>query len=318
VAAPIAAALALVAALSAPAFAEAYPARPINFVVPFGPGSGTDQIARGLGQFIGAEWPGAVVIVNNKPGANGLIAAQAAAHAPPDGYTLFVTTHSTQAANPYLYKQLPYDPVADFTPISGVAQGSLLLVVPASSPINSIADFIALAKKQRLSYGSGNTASRVGAELFKQMAGVDLLYVPYKSNPAVVTALLGGEVDMMFGDAATALPLLKAGRLRAIGYSGLKRSPLLPAVPTVDESGIRGYELTYWVAIYAPRGTPPEIVNRLNEVVARSMHSEIMASVFRQAVVDPYPTSPAGLAEFQRLELDRWGRAIKAARIDPE
>jgi tripartite-type tricarboxylate transporter receptor subunit TctC len=310
--------LAALLSWSGAAQAQAYPSRPINLIVPFGPGSGTDQMARGLSQYIGTEWPGTVVVVNNKPGANGLIAAQEAARAPADGYTLFVTTHSTQAANPYLYKLLPYDPVGDFTPVSGVSKGNSLLVVPTGSPINSIADLIALAKKKSLSYGSGNTASRVGAELFKQMAGIDLLYVPYKSNPAVVTALLGNEVDVMFGDAATALPLLKGGKLRAIGYSGLKRSPLLPNVPTIDESGVKGFELTYWVAVYAPRGTPAEIVNRLNQVIARSMQSDIMAQVFRQAVVDPFPTTPAGLAEFQRSELDRWGRAIHAARIDPE
>ena len=311
--------LAVAAALIAHgALAQNYPSRPITLVVPFAAGSGTDQIARAMSQAIAAEWRGTTMVVDNKPGASGAIAAQAVARAAPDGYTLFMTTNTTQSANPHLYRKLSYNPVTDFTPIAALAKGAMVLAVPAASPLKSVADFVGYGRKKSINFGAGNSSSRVAGELFKQMTGVDLVYVPYKSNPQAVTDLVGGQLDAMFADTATTLPMIQSGRLRALGYTGSQRAAVLPAVPTLDEAGVKGYELSYWVAVYAPRGAPPEIVRRLNEVFNKAVRADSVGTVFAQAIVDVYTTTPEGLAEFQRAETEKWGRIIKGAGIEPE
>ena len=242
--------LAVAAALIAHgALAQNYPSRPITLVVPFAAGSGTDQIARAMSQAIAAEWRGTTMVVDNKPGASGAIAAQAVARAAPDGYTLFMTTNTTQSANPHLYRKLSYNPVTDFTPIAALAKGAMVLAVPAASPLKSVADFVGYGRKKSINFGAGNSSSRVAGELFKQMTGVDLVYVPYKSNPQAVTDLVGGQLDAMFADTATTLPMIQSGRLRALGYTGSQRAAVLPAVPTLDEAGLPGYNLeTFWAA----------------------------------------------------------------------
>ena len=310
----------LTVALSAlgTAVAQEYPNKPIKLVVPFAAGAGTDQVARGMAQAMQATLPGATVIVENKPGAGGLIAAQAVAKATPDGYTLFMTTNTTQSANPHLFKSLPYDPVADFAPIAAIARGSMVLVVPASSPYRSVADVIAAGKKKPLSYGAGNSSSRVGSEMFSQLSGAQVLYVPYKSNPQAVTDLVGGQFDFMLADTATASPLVKAGKLRALAYAGEKRSPALPEIPTLMEAGVKNYKLYYWVAVYAPHGTPQDIITRLNKALVEGVKSDAITSVYNNATLESFTTTPQGLAEFQRSETDTWGRVIKAAGIQPE
>jgi tripartite-type tricarboxylate transporter receptor subunit TctC len=306
------------AGLAGPAQAQTYPSKQITIVVPFPAGSGTDQVARGMAQFIAAEFGGADVLVDNKPGASGMIAAQAVARAPADGYTLLMTTNTTQSANQHLFKKLPYDPVKDFAPVAALARGSMVIVVPPSSPIKSVPELIARAKVKPLNYGAGNSSSRVAGEMFKQMTGANLSYVPYKGNPQAITDLLGGQIDVMFADTATALPLVQSGKLIALAYTGQQRSSAFPTVPTVEELGWKGYELSYWVAVYAPQGTPPEIVRRLNEVLIKGVHSDIMTAVFARAVLDIFTSTPEGLAQFQRSESERWGRVIKAAGIEPE
>jgi tripartite-type tricarboxylate transporter receptor subunit TctC len=305
-------------AICTPLQAQTWPAKPITLVVPFAAGSGTDQVARGLAQTLTTELKGTSVVIDNKPGANGIIAAQAVARAPADGYTVFVTTNTSQSANPHLYKKLPYDPVGDFAPITAVAKGSMVLVVPASSPIKTVLDFIAAAKKKSLSFGAGNSSSRVAAEMFKQMTSTDLLFVPYKSNPQAVTDLVGGQLDFMFADTATAQALIQAGKLKPIAYTGSQRTSAFPTLPTVEEAGVKGYEASYWVAVYVPHGTPPDIVKRLNEALTKGIKSEAMAPVFARAVLDVYTTSPEGLAQFQKAETERWGRVIKGAGIEAE
>jgi tripartite-type tricarboxylate transporter receptor subunit TctC len=309
---------ALVGTLPTAPWAQTYPGRPITLVVPFSPGSGTDQVARGMSQVIASAFKGATVVVDNRPGASGMIAAQAVAKAPADGYTLFMTTNTTQSANPHLFRKLSYDPVADFTPIAAIARGSMVLVVPATSPIKSLSEFIAAAKGRSLSFGAGNSSSRVAAEMFSQMTGTKTLYVPYKSNPQSVTDLVGGQLDFMFADSATALPLVQAGKLKALAYAGDKRSPALPGVPTLGEAGVKGYELYYWVAVYGPRGLPPDLVQRLNEVFVKGVHTDVISAVYAHAVLEPFTTSPEGLAQFQRSETEKWGRVIKAAGIEAE
>jgi tripartite-type tricarboxylate transporter receptor subunit TctC len=305
-------------ALPGLALAQPYPNKPITLVVPFSPGSGTDQVARGMAQVIASAFQGATVVVDNKPGASGMIAAQAVAKAPADGYTLFMTTNTTQSANPHLFKKLSYDPVADFTPIAAIARGSMILTLPSTSPIKSVAEFIAAAKNKPLSFGAGNSSSRVAAEMFSQMTGAKTLFVPYKSNPQAVTDLVGGQLDFMFADTATALPLVQAGRLKAIAYAGDKRSSAVASLPTLDEAGVKGYEVYYWVAVYAPKGAPADLVKRLNEVLVKGVSSDVMRSVYAQAVLDIFTTTPEGLAQFQRSETEKWGKVIRAAGIEPE
>ena len=298
--------------------AQSYPAKPITIVIPFGAGSGTDQVARAMAKAMAEELSGAVLVMDYKPGASGSIAARAVAQAPADGYTLMMTTNTTQSANPHLFRKLSYDPVNDFAPVAALARGSMVLTVPASSTIDSVAKFIAAARANPLNVGAGNSSSRVALEMFKQMTGAKLVYVPYKANPQAVTDLVGGQIDAMFADTATALPLVNAGRLRALAYAAQERSWALPSLPTLDESGVKGFALYYWVAVYAPRATPPDIVNRLNEAFSRSARSESVKPTFTQAVLDVFTTSPGGLAEFQRVETEKWGRVIKAAGIEPE
>jgi tripartite-type tricarboxylate transporter receptor subunit TctC len=308
----------VVAGFAGPVQAQDYPSKPITLVVPFTAGSGTDQVARGMAQFMSAEFHGAAVVIDNKPGASGIIAAQAVARAPADGYTLLMTTNTTQSANQYLFKKLPYDPVKDFAPVAALARGAMVIVVPPSSAIKSIPQLVSQAKAKPLNYGAGNSSSRVAAEMFKQMTGADLSYVPYKGNPQAITDLMGGQLDVMFADTATALPLVQGGKLVALAYTGQQRSSAFPTVPTVEELGFKGYELSYWVAVYAPQGTPPAIVRRLNEVFVKGVRSEVVSAVFARAVLDIFTTTPEGLAQFQRNESERWGRVIKAAGIEPE
>jgi len=315
----LAAALALGAALAAPAHAQTYPAKPITFVVPFAAGSATDQLARALGQHI-TEQTKQAVVVENKIGASGMLAAQQAARAPADGYTVLITTNTTHAANEHLYKKLPYDPVKDFAPVTAIAKGSQVMVVNAASPYKTVADVIAKAKQSpgKLSFGSGSSSSRVAGELFKQMAGVDLLHVPYKSNPLAVTDLLGGQIDLMITDNATGLPHVKSGKLRALGVSTQKRSPLVPDVPTIDEAGVKGYDMGYWFAAYVPAGTPAPVVARLRELLVAATASPAAKAFFESTGSEAYTTTPEGLAKFQHEEAAKWGRVIKAAGIEAE
>lgn len=296
-----------------------YPDKPIRFVVPFAAGTATDQFARALGQAISAEAKQAV-IVENKPGGNGFIGANEVARAPADGYTVLIATNTTHAANEHLFKKLPYDPVKDFAPISGLGRGGQVMVVNVRAPINSVGEFIAAAKKSpgRLSFGSGSSSSRIAGELFQQLAGVQLLHVPYKSNTFAVTDLLGGQIDMMITDTATGLPHVASGKLRALGMSTKSRSPLAPDVPTIEEAGVPGYEMTYWFAAYAPANTPRPVVNKLNEWFAKAVKSPAAQTFFSTTGVDPFITSPDELARFQGLESKKWEAIITKAGIEKE
>ncbi len=310
--------MAAVLVTSTPVLAENYPSKPITLVVPFAAGSGTDQVARAMAASMQTAWPGTPVVVENRPGANGFIAALAVAKASPDGYTLFVTTNTTQSANPHLFKKLPYDPVADFAPIAALARGSTVLVVPPSSPYKTVAELIQAGKKHELSYGAANSSGRVSAEMLGQMTGAKVLYVPYKSSPQALTDLMGGQLDFMFADAPTATPMVRAGKLRAIGYAGATRSEALTNVPTIMESGIKGYELYYWVAVYAPKSTARDVIQRLNEVLVAGAKTPAIGSVFNNAGLAPYTTTAQGLANLQLRETEKWGKVIRAAGIQPE
>ncbi|MEJ8293063.1 tripartite tricarboxylate transporter substrate binding protein [Delftia tsuruhatensis] len=312
------AACALAAAV-APALAQDYPSKPITFVVPFAAGSATDQLARALGQAVTTATKQAVV-VENKGGASGMIAAQQVARSAADGYTVLITTNTTHAANQHLYKKLPYDAVKDFAPVAGLGKGGQVLVVRADAPYRNVGDLLAAAKKQpgKLSFGSGSSSSRVAGEMLKQLAGVDLMHVPYKSNPLAITDLLGGQIDLMITDTSTGVPQVKSGKLRALGYSTTQRSPQLPEVPTLEEAGVKGYDMGYWFAAYAPAGTPEAVVARLNRLLSDAVQSAGAKSFFDMSGSEGWTATPQELAAFQAAETQKWGQVIKAAGIQPE
>lgn len=309
---------ALLMLATGPARAE-FPDKPIRFVVPFAAGSATDQLARAIGQAMTTDSK-VTVVVDNKPGANGFIAASDVAKAAPDGYTVLITTNTTHAANEHLFKKLPYDPVKDYAPITALGKGGQIMVVNPQLPVNSVGEFIALAKKQpgKLSFGSGSSSSRIAGELFQQMAQIQLLHVPYKSNPLAVTDLLGNQIQMMITDTATGLPQVNSGKLKALGVSGKTRSPLAPNVPTIDEAGLKGYEMSYWFAAYAPAGTPKPVVDKLNALMVKAARSETAATFYRNTGTEVFTSTPAELATFQGQESQKWGRIIRAANIQPE
>ena len=296
-----------------------YPAKPITFVVPFAAGSATDLLARAVAQSVTTDTKQSV-IVDNKAGASGMIAAQFVSKAAADGYTVLITTNTTQSANEHLYKKLPYDPVKDFAPVSGLGKGGQVLVVNASAAYKNVGDLIAAAKAApgKLSFGSGSSSSRVAGEMLKQLAGVDILHVPYKSNPLAITDLLGGQIDLMITDTSTGVPQIKSGKLKALGYSTKVRSAQLPDVPTLDEAGVKGYDMGYWFAAYAPAGTPKEVVARLNDLLKRATQSAAAKSFYQTAGSEAWTTTPEELAQFQAADALKWGKVIKAAGIQPE
>jgi tripartite-type tricarboxylate transporter receptor subunit TctC len=299
--------------------AAEYPEKPVTFIVPFPAGSATDILARVVGQEVTNETKQRV-LVDPRSGAGGNIGAQAAARAPADGYTVLIATNTTHAANQHLYKQLPYHPVKDFAPVSGLAQGYQIMVVNPGVPAQRVSDFIALAKKNpgKLSFGQGSSSARVAVELFQQMSGTKLLHVPYKGNPLAMQDLIGGHIDMMIVDMPTGLPHVQSGKVKALAVTSRSRSSLTPELPTIDEAGVKGYEMTYWFGAYVPAKTPPATVKRLNELVVRAVASEPVKAHFAKNALVAFSTTPEELAKFQVAEAEKWGRIIKAAGIDPE
>ena len=257
-----------------PAAAQDYPSRPIHIIAPFGPGTATDTVARVVAAEL-TRLTGQATIVDNRPGAEGQIGAQAAATAAPDGYTIFVTTQTTQSINQHVYKKLPYDPVKSFEPISGLSGGAQIVLVRNDLPVKTIPEFIALAQAQpgKLTFGSGNGSARGAAELFKIMAKVDLLGVPYKTQTQVVADLLGGRIDVTFGDFTTTLPPARDGRARGLAVTSLERYPGLEQFPAVAEF-VPGYNSRPWNAAYAPAGTPRPIIDKLNKLIREALASE--------------------------------------------
>jgi tripartite-type tricarboxylate transporter receptor subunit TctC len=231
-----------------------------------------------------------------------------------------IATNTTHAANEHLFKKLPYDPVKDFEPLTLLGRGGQIMVVNPSLGVNTVAEFVKLAKSKpgKLSFGSGSSSSRIAGELFKQMAGAYIVAIPYRSNPPAVTDLIGGQIDVMITDMATGMPQVKAGKLKALGVSTLQRSPLAPDVPTISEAGVKGYEMTYWFAAYAPAGTPAPVVARLNELLVKAAKSSTAASFYQGTGTEITTTTPEGLRKVQADESVKWGKIIQAAGIAPE
>lgn len=300
--------------IALPAVAQDYPTKPIKIITAFGPGTATDLAARAIGQDIAVQ-TGQSVVIENKPGAEGQIAAQSAAAAAPDGYTLFFTTQTTQAINPHVYKSLTYDPVKSFAPISGIILGAQIVMVRNDLPVKTLQEFIALAKAQpgKLSFGSGNGSSRGGAELFRIMTKTDILGVPYKTQPQAITDLMGGRIDVIFSDFTVGLPPVLDGRARGLAVTSKERIPGLEQFPTVEESGVPGFEMWAWTAIYAPAGTPKPIIDKLNGMVRKAAQSQGYLNLLKANFGMSFVGSPEELAAFQASETKKWAEIVNIA-----
>jgi tripartite-type tricarboxylate transporter receptor subunit TctC len=305
--------------ICSPAHAQNFPEQPIKLIVPFSPGSSTDTLARIVAQHMSAETK-QPVIVDNKPGANGFIGVQAVQSAPPDGYTLLVTTSSTQVINRFLFKKLPYDPVKDLAPVTALSRGWLIMVVNPKFPAATAREFVDAARKSpgKVSFASGTAVTRFAGEMVQQIGNVQMLHVPYKSVPPAINDLLGGQVDTLITDGGTIMPHVRSGKLRALGVTSSKRLAGLPDLPTLEEQGLPGYEMSFWVAVYAPAGTPAPVITRLNDLFAKAAKDPAAAAYFTSSLNEPYLTTPDGLANFQAAETEKWGRIVKAAGVEPE
>lgn len=303
----------------APSFAQTYPNRPITIIVPFGPGSGTDAVTRIIAQPLGIAL-GQNIVVDNRAGANGSIAAAYVAKAAPDGYTLLASTNSPHSANPFLLKNVGYDPIKDFAPITRLGSFTQMMVVNAAVPVKTIPELIAYAKANpgKLTYASGNTSGILAGETLKRWAGIDILQVPYKSVPPAINDVLGGRVSMTFSDLTPGLPHVLAGTLRALAVTRLQRSVLLPDLPTFDESGLTGFEVESWAGLFAPAGTPGEIVARLNAEARKIIDNPQIRSQIAKIGFEAFSSSPEELDAFVKDQLVKSARMIKDAGIEPE
>lgn len=320
--------LALVLTLAAPmpvaaqGPASAYPTKPIRFVVPFPPGGPLDITARAIGQKLTEAW-GQPVVVDNRPGAGGSLGAELVAKAPADGYTLLMGAVSTHAINPHLYARVGYDPFRDFVPVALVAEVPNVLVVNPALPVNSVAELVALARAKPgyLNFGSGSTGStgHLAGELFKSLAGVDMVHIPYKGAAPAMQDLLGGQVQLMFDNLASAAPQVKAGKLRALAVTTAQRSPAMPDLPTVNEAGVKGFDLSTWFGVFVPAGTPPEIVAKLNAGIVAALESKELRERLAAMGAEPRAgNTPAAFAAFVRAENAKYARVVKesGAKVD--
>jgi tripartite-type tricarboxylate transporter receptor subunit TctC len=298
----------------------AYPERVIKLVVPFAPGGGTDVVARTLALEMGKDL-GATIIVENKPGAGTIIGTQAVATSAADGYTLLMGTFAN-AVNPSLYPKLSYDQHRDFAPIALVARSFNIVVVNPDSSIKSIADLIAAAKADpnKLAYGTygTGTSAHLAGELFKHMAGVSLTTVPYKGAAPAITDLISGQIQVMFTTVASCAALVEAGKLRALAVTSAERSPAFPQLPTVAEAGVPGYDAQSWYGLFAPAGTPPQIIARLNKSAAAAVRSEIFKKLALNEGLVLVASPPDDLERYFHTEEERWRKVIQEAGIKPD
>ena len=311
-------AMLLAAFLPEPVFAQVYPAKPIRLIVPFAAGGGNDNVARLVGKRL-ADGLGQPVLVDNRPGAGGVVGAELAAKSAPDGYTLFLGGVGSHAINPNLHEKLPYDPIRDFAPVVLLAQAPLILVVHPSVPVNNVAEFIAYARAHpgRLNFASnGNgSSSQLAAVMFDSMAGIDLVHVPYKGLAPALSDLLSGQVQLMFSSVVAILPHIKAGKLRGLAVTGAKRLASMPELPTIAESGLPGYEASSWYGILAPAGTPRDIVVRLNAELAKALEQPEVRSSLLAEGAEPVGGSPERFAAHILAEKERLGKLIRDAHI---
>ncbi len=303
------------------ACAAAYPDRPIRLVVPAAPGGAIDVVGRIVGLRL-AEVLAQNVVIDNRAGANNIIGTEIAARSPPDGYTLLITA-GAHTINPAVYRKLPYDALRDFTPISHIANsGGLVIVVHPSFGARSLTQLIEMARASpgKIAYGSAGfgNSTHLAAELFQVMAGVRFIHVPYKGAGPAVNDLLGGQIPLMFGPSPVVVPMVQAGRLRPLAFTGLKRSTQLPDLPTVDEAGIKGYENSGWYGMYGPRGTPQDVVARVNAAVRQIVQMPDTRERFAALNLEPIGSTPEAFAQFLKQDLEKYARIAKAAGIESQ
>jgi len=309
------------AALAGPSAAQTYPSRPIRFVVPFAAGAGVlDIMARIVSQHLGTGI-GQQVVVDNRPGAGGNVGAEIAAKAAPDGYTMLMG-NTALVVSPYLFAKLPFDPLTDFVPVTQVNSAPLLLVVHPSLPVKSVAELVAYAKARpgQLNYGSGGigTTPFLATELFKSLAGIDVVHVPYKGGAPALADLVAGQLSFMIENVPGTLPLVKDGKLRALAITSRQRLALVPEVPTMIEAGVAGYEMIGWNGIFLPKGTPAEITTRLSTDLVKVLGSAEMKEQLGKLGAEPVGSTPQQFGAFVQAESQRWGKIIKDLGIKPE
>ena len=311
----------MLALLSTAAAAQTWPAKPVRLMVPFPPGGSTDIVARIVAQKLG-ERLGQSFVIENRGGAGGTIGTALIAKSPPDGYNLMVASTSTHVVAPSVYTKLEYDPVKDFAPVGLMAVSPYLLVVNPALPAKTLKEFVALAKKQpgKLNYASAGVGSttHLAMEMLKLASNTYMLHIPYNGNGPAGTAVIGGQVEALFGSLPALLPHAKAGRARALAVGTLKRSPSLPEVPTVAESGYAGFDASLWLAIMAPANTPPAIVERLNKELNALVAAADTRDAFDKAGTEPLTGSPADLAALMRAGIPKYAAIVKAAGVKPE
>ncbi|MBB3014103.1 Bug family tripartite tricarboxylate transporter substrate binding protein [Cupriavidus alkaliphilus] len=311
--------LAVIAMLALPVSAHAqYPERPIKLILPFPAGSATDGAARYIAQDVGKAL-GQPMVIENHAGADGIIAAQLAKRAAPDGYTLFVSTNSAHGSNPALYDSLPYDPVADFAPVAGLIRIPITLVVKKDFPADDVAGFVKLARQRSsaksLSYGSGNTSNRVAAELVKAAAKIDMINVQYRGTPQALNDLLASQIDVMFVDPYSAMGFINAGQVKVLAVLDSVRHPLLPNVPTMSEAGYKDTQVVTWAAAFAPAKTRQDIVDRLSQAFGQSLAKVQTREALRRMAMTPMEMNASELRAFVASELSRWQKLVQLAGI---
>jgi tripartite-type tricarboxylate transporter receptor subunit TctC len=296
--------------------ADDYPTRPITLVAVFGPGSASDTICRIIANEL-SPMLGQPIVVEDRPGADGALAALYVHHQPADGYTLLMGTNSPLSADPFIHKDINYDPIKDFVPITRVGSFTLMLVVNPTLPIHSIKELVDYAKANpgKLTYASGNTAGIVGMETLKHSAEVSILHVPYKTTAPALEDIIAGRVSMMFADFTSAMPHVAAGTIRALAISRIKRSRLYPDLPTMDEAGIKGFNLDAWAGIVAPAGTPSEIVTKLNVALRKVIDSSEVRAKFKNVGFEEFSSTPKELGDYMKAEIADWGKMVKDAGI---
>lgn len=305
--------------LALPAGAQDFPSRNIKFVVPFAAGSATDAVARILGDHV-SKTLGKPVVVENLAGASGVIAAQNVARAEPDGHTVLITTNTTHGANQSLLKSVPYDAVGGFEAIGKIGTITLALTTHPSVPAKTVAELVAHAKANpgKLTFGAGSSSSRIAGEMLKSLAGIDLTYVPYRSNPQAITDLLGGQISIVFADISTTMPQVRAGKVNGLAVSTASRSALAPELPTMAEAGVPGYDLAAWFAAFAPAKTPAPVVEALHKAIAAALADKATQDRLLAAGIEPEGSSPEALRAFVVAEIAKWADIVKKAGIQPE
>ena len=300
-------------------YAEDYPARPITFVAVFGPGSGSDTICRIIADRL-STMLGQPVIVEDRPGADGALAALYVHHQPADGYTLLMATNSPLSADPFIHKDVNYDPIKDFVPITRVGSFTLMLVVNPALPIHSVKELVDYAKANpgKLMFASGNTAGIVGGYTLAKWAEISLLHIPYKTTAPALQDIISGRVSMMFADFTSAIPHVKAGTLRPLAISRIQRSSLFPDLPTMDEAGVKGFNLDTWAGLVAPAGTPPAVVAKLNGALRKVIDSPDVQTKFKNIGFEGFSSTPEELGAYIKAQLVEWHKMVEDAGISPE